>query len=106
MIRRVPVSALALTAVLSAAGLSVGFPQAWAARKAAREVPDTPRMTEVGDAYEGARQLAGEQRLAALEQANQSVDQVLRGDVDPDQRATARFLAGKIQYELGRYAQA
>ncbi|TMQ63369.1 MAG: tetratricopeptide repeat protein [Candidatus Eisenbacteria bacterium] len=107
MIRRPLATSLALAAVLSAAGTTVATcPATWAASKAAREAPPAPHTTEVGDAFEQTRQLADEQRLAALEQASQSVDQVLRGDVDPDQRAAARFLAGKIQYELGNYRKA
>jgi len=98
--------ALAVALGASALGGHAGS-AAWAGKKKApREAAPTPGTTEVGDAYEAARQLAGEQRLAALEQASQSVDQILRGDVDPDTRAAARFLAGKIQYELGRHAQA
>ena len=98
--RRALGPSLALVVALSATGPT------WAAQKAAREAPSTPRTTEVGDAYENARQLAGEQRLAALEQASQSVDQVLRGDVDSDTRAAGRFLAGKIQYDLGHFQKA
>jgi tetratricopeptide (TPR) repeat protein len=75
------------------------------AKKPAPEPADSPRLTEVGDAYEKARQMTGDQRPAALESAGQSVEQVVRGG-DDDTKSAARFLAGKIQFALGHYDQA
>jgi TolA-binding protein len=100
--RRWAPAALA-AACLSAAALAPG--SAAAAKKPASEPADAPRLTEVGDAYEKARQMTGDQRPAALESAAQSVEQVVRGG-DEDTKSAARFLAGKIQFGLGHYDQA
>ncbi len=95
------VLAAALTAAATPAGAGRHAP-----RGPAGEASATPSLQEVGDGYERGCLLAGPERLAALEQAQQSVAQVLRGDVDADQRAAARFLAGKIHYQLGAFAPA
>jgi TolA-binding protein len=99
-----PVLEFRSLATLAALGIGLCLHgPAGAAKRAAPE--PAPRLTEVGDAYERARALTGEARLAALEQASQSVDQVMRG-LDGDQRAAARLLAGKIQYEMSHYERA
>src|SRR5262245_35875953 len=99
MMRRSRITPFALAAALAAAALGLAGRESSAAPRAARETPPVPRTNEVGDAYERARLLTGDARMAALEQAHQSVEQVLHGDLEPDARAKARFLAGKIQYE-------
>ena len=66
----------------------------------------TPTLQEVGNAFEQNRLLAEADRLPALQQAQQSVAQVVRGGVDADRRAAARFLSGAIEYELKNYDRA
>src|SRR5207249_3042350 len=63
-------------------------------------------LQEVGNAFEQDRLLAQADRVAALEQTQQSVAQVMRGGVDADHRDAARFLSGALDYELGHYPQA
>ncbi len=82
-------------------------PQAAAgAPKATRTLEATATLKEVGDDFEQVRVLAGARQSAALAQAQQSLEQVLRGGVDGDRRAAARFLAGSIAFELGDYVHA
>src|SRR5262245_33139052 len=83
-----------------AAALAVVTPT-WAA-KAAREV-SPPTLQETAEAYENDRQMA---RMAGLDQASQSVEQVLRGKLEDDRRQATRFLAGMIQMGKGEYVQA
>ena len=77
-----------------------------AAKKPAPEPVSSPRLTEVGDAYEKARLMTGDQRPAALESAAQSVEQVIRGSDGDEAREAARFLSGKIQFALGHFDRA
>jgi TolA-binding protein len=94
-----------LTLVLAALTLTAAGTRAGTARApGAEEAPATLR--EIGDDFEEVRLLAGGARSGALAQAQQSLDQVLRGGVDGDQRAAARFLSGAIAFELGDYANA
>jgi TolA-binding protein len=65
-----------------------------------------PSLQEVGNAFEQNRLLSEADRLPALQQNQQSVAQVVRGGLDADRRAAARFLSGAVEYELGNYAQA
>jgi TolA-binding protein len=78
---------------------------------AAKDRPSAPVATaaglrEVGDDFEQVRSLAGSRRAVALAQTQQSLDQVLRGGMDGEPRATARFLSGAIAFELGDYPAA
>jgi TolA-binding protein len=85
--------------------LLLGATTAHAARRPADETPApaASSLGAAGDQYEQARVMAGAARLAALDQAQQSVTQVLRGSGD---RMAARFLAGRLAYDLGHYAEA
>lgn len=85
--------------------LAVAPPVHAGAPKAARPVEASASLQEIADDFEQVRVLAGARRSAALAQAQQSLEQVLRGG-DEDRRATARFLAGSIAFELGDYAHA
>jgi TolA-binding protein len=89
--------ALALASAVAPGPASAG------SRKA--EVP-SQGLEEVSDAFEAGRALVGADRIAALDQASQSMAQVLRSGVDANQRAAASFLAGRIAYERGDYAAA
>jgi len=98
--RAIAVGTALAAALLLACALRAG---AEASRDAA-----TSRVTlkEVGDAYESGRILAGADRIAALTTVQQSVAQVLRGDLDADQRAAARFLSGRVHHDLAEYGPA
>src|SRR5262249_18257760 len=75
---------------------------------AVRHAPEAtpPSLQSAGIAFEQARLLTGVDRLAALEQTEQSVEQVLHHGGDSNRRATASFLAGAVHYELGNYVKA
>src|SRR5262249_39832020 len=75
-----------------------------AARRPPEGAPSS--LQEVGNAFEQNRLLAQADRMAALEQTQQSVAQVVRGGLDSDQRTAARFLSGAIAYELGDFSKA
>jgi TolA-binding protein len=74
----------------------------------ARRAPEsaTPSLQEVGNAFESSRLLAQADRMAALEQVDQSLAQVLRGGVDADRKDAARFLAGAVAAERRNFAEA
>jgi len=74
--------------------------------KTTRAVEATATLKEIGDDFEQVRVLAGTQRSAALAQAQQSLEQVLRGGLSGEQRAAARFLSGTIAYELEDFVHA
>jgi TolA-binding protein len=95
------------------------FGSAWAAAvilaaapgEGARRAPQNTNVSlqEVGNAFESSRLLAQADRMAALEQVDQSVAQVLRGGLDADRKDAARFLSGAVAYqrrEFGKAAQA
>jgi TolA-binding protein len=94
---------LACAAALAFASAAVPGVALAGSRKA--EAP-SQGLEEVADAFEAARGLTGAERVAALEQASQSVAQVLRGNLDADQRAAASFLSGRVAYERGDYRSA
>ena len=97
---------LALAACLSAALLAPGAAHAGKKQQASAPVAAPAALGEVGDAYEKARLLPSDQRPAALEQAAQSVEQVMRGGGGDEARDAARFLSGTIQFDLGRFDRA
>ncbi len=88
----------------AAALIVMAVSPAMAAHKPAEATPSS--LQEVGNAFEQGRLLARADRVAALQQAQQSVAQVVRGGLDPERRDAARFLSGAIDDELGNYAQA
>ena len=103
-------SAYLVRSVVSAAILVLAgaiVPPAVAEKRPAAAVspaaPAAAGLGAVGVDYEARRLLAGADRIAGLEQAAGSVTTVLRGDLEPGERAAARVLAGRIQYELGRF---
>src|SRR5262249_21752078 len=63
-------------------------------------------LTEVGNGFEQNRLLDGAEKLAALQQTQESLAQVLRGGLDAEQRTAARFLSGAVEYELGHFGKA
>jgi TolA-binding protein len=72
----------------------------------AKPAEPTATLKEIGEDFEQVRALTGTQRSAALAQAQQSLDQALRGGMDDNQRAAGRFLAASIAFELGDFAHA
>lgn len=66
----------------------------------------SPSWKEIGDAFESGRLLERSARVPALESVEQSVVQVLRGDLDDDQRAAARFLWARLRFERGDWTGA
>ncbi|HEY3215720.1 MAG TPA: tetratricopeptide repeat protein [Candidatus Eisenbacteria bacterium] len=104
-VRRVAVGLGATTVALLVAGWIPGAPAlARAPGRGDKPVPAT--LKEVGDVYESQRALVGADRVAALDQAQQSVAQVLRGRLDADERLAARLLDGRIQYERSDFKAA
>ncbi|TMQ48519.1 MAG: tetratricopeptide repeat protein [Candidatus Eisenbacteria bacterium] len=97
--RRGLVALVALLAVARAPAAAAGR-QSQAAPEAA-----TP-WKEIGDAYESSRLRAEGERLPALERLQASVAQVLRGPVDDDERAAARFLSARIHWDRGEFERA
>ncbi len=106
MSRRRPSAATLLLPSIGSLLLAVTPPAHAGAPKAAGAIEATATLEEIGDDFEQVRVLAGARRSAALAQAQQSLEQVLRGGMDADRRATARFLAGSIAFELGDFAHA
>src|SRR5206468_504078 len=105
VIRRVRASQ-ALT-VVAVAALVATAPAAHAGRAPrASSSAAAPSLTEVGNGFEQNRLLAGAERLTALQQTQESVDQVLRGGLDGEQRTAARFLSGAVHYELADFGKA
>ena len=93
--------------VLAVAALVATAPAAHAGRAPrASSSAAAPSLTEVGNGFEQNRLLAGAERLAALQQTQESVAQVLHGGLDGEQRTAARFLSGAVQYELGNFGKA
>ncbi len=86
--------------VVVVGGLLTGPPLANAAKKTpTATTPMTWR--ETGDAFESAQLLDDAARLLALESVEQSLTQVLRGDMDDERRTEARFLSARIRFERG-----
>ncbi|MGH7730526.1 MAG: tetratricopeptide repeat protein, partial [Candidatus Eiseniibacteriota bacterium] len=104
--RRSVTAAAILVGSIGSLSLSLAPAVHAGASKAARPVEATASLKEIGEDFEQLRALAGTPRSAAVAQAQQSLEQVLRGGLDGDQRAAARFLAGTIAFELGDFAHA
>ncbi|MBI1797383.1 MAG: tetratricopeptide repeat protein, partial [Candidatus Eisenbacteria bacterium] len=97
-----------IASIVALAGGLLCLEVAAASAGRARATTDSTGMTtlpQVGEAFERARLLAGAERPAALERAQQSVMDVLGGGTDAD-RAAARFLAGRIAYDLRAFPEA
>jgi TolA-binding protein len=103
-VRRRLAGPLALTTLAAVVLATAAASPARAGRSSSE--PAAPSLTEVGNGFEQNRLLAGAERIAALQQTQVTVAQVLRGGLDAEQRTAARFLSGSIQYELGNYAKA
>jgi TolA-binding protein len=91
--------ALVLIALLSATASSAGTPSRAPA-------PDASSWKQIGDSFESARLLDPAARIPALDAVDQSIMQALRGRMDDDERAAARFLSARILWERGSYDKA
>jgi TolA-binding protein len=97
---------LAIGLVAGLLPLAIGLPDRVLAAGKSDAVAATPSWREIGDAFESGRLLEQSARVPALGAVEQSVVQVLRGGVDDEQRAAARFLSARILFERGEYLRA
>jgi TolA-binding protein len=73
-----------------------------------RSAPDESATAwkAIGDSFEASRQMAGAGRLEALRSLEGSLEPMLRGAADSDQRAAVRFLWARVQDEQGEHSDA
>jgi TolA-binding protein len=95
---------LFLALAFGLAGRGSGAPSA--AADDARTAEPIAELDGVAQAYEAIRWLPAEQRPQALDQTELSLAKVLRGGLDADAKAAARFLSGRILMDRGEFAQA
>ncbi len=98
MIRRPSLLAPVFVLALLAAGPA---PRATAADSGTPDPQASWR--EVGDAFESARLLDQSKRLDALAEVDASVERLVRGGLDRDQRDAARFLSAQLLRERGDF---
>ena len=77
--------------------------------RTARATPvAAPRLswTEVGDAYESSSFLEAAARVPKLRTVEQSLAEMMKGDLTDDQKLAARFLSARLRYERGDWSGA
>ncbi len=94
--------ALSLALAALAVGLIVSPGHAARTRSSA-EAPKAAgdALRDAGRAFDRARLAAGDERLAALRELDQSVESLMKQGLNDDQRTAASFLAGAARWELG-----
>jgi len=92
--------------LIAAAGLilaSTGLnPPARAAQADGKEKP-AASIEDAGLRYEAALLKSGPDRVAALSEAQEALNQAIRGKLPPEERDAARFLSGEIRFARGEY---
>jgi TolA-binding protein len=86
---------------MSTALLSLSLALALSARARAADAPAPSPLADVARSYESARLLTGADRLAALDEVDRSLAQVMAGKLEGEARTQARFLSGAIDAERG-----